>query len=50
MWYHFNFTSGANPYICVNYKDACRNIRFWKRKGYKVEKIQEGYYLVHDND
>lgn len=48
MWYHFTFSSGANPYICINYKDACRNIRHWKRKGYKVEKLDEGFYLVFD--
>lgn len=48
MWNHFSFTSGSNPYITTTeeaYKKAIRNFR---RHGFDVEKIQEGFYLVHD--
>lgn len=48
MWYNFTFTSGANPYICINLKSAVENIKHYKRKGYKVEKQENGFYLVHD--
>lgn len=47
-WYHFTFTSGANPYICINWKSAEKNIRHYKRKGYKVERIDKTFYLVYD--
>ena len=50
MWYHFEFISGANPYIAFTKENAEENIRLWKSKGYQVVKIKEGYYKVYDNE
>ena len=48
MWYCFEFTSGANPYIAKSLEEAGRVIRRMKRKKYKVEKIIDGFYRVYD--
>lgn len=48
MWYHFQFDSKANPYIAKTEGEAKRKIRAWKRKGYYVRKIREGFYYVED--
>ena len=48
MWYHFEFTSGCNPYIATNEETAKKVIRKYRRKGYKVEKITEGFYRIYD--
>lgn len=48
MWYHFQFDSKANPYIAKTKEEADRKIRAWKRKGYYVRKIREGFYYVED--
>ena len=48
MWYHFEFTSGANPYIAFTEENAKKVIRRMKRKGYAVELIVDGFYRVYD--
>lgn len=48
MWYHFTFTSGANPYVAMDEKNAKKNIRHWKRKGFRVEELEKRFYLVYD--
>ena len=50
MWYHFQFISGANPYISKSEKDAKKNVRLWKKKGYTVTKLENGFYIVDDSD
>ena len=49
MWYHFEFTSGANPYIAFTEEKAKEMIRKMKRKKYLVEEIVSGFYRVYDN-
>ena len=48
MWYHFQFDSKANPYVAKTEAEAKRKIRAWKRKGYYVRKLMEGFYYVED--
>lgn len=48
MWYHFIFTSGANPYVAMNEENAKKNMRFWKRKGYQIKELMNRHYLVYD--
>lgn len=48
MWNHFSFTSGSNPYITTTEEARKKAIRNFRRHGFDVEKIQEGFYLVHD--
>lgn len=54
MWYHFSFTSGANPYIAKTEEEAKKKIRSWKRKGYEVTPFADGglvnikSYIVKD--
>lgn len=48
MWYHFEFTSGANPFIAFEEKTAKKNVKFWRKKGWSVEKIIDGFYRVYD--
>ena len=49
MYIHFQFTSGANPYITFT---SCAKRNFMgrcKRRGYEVEKIRDGFYMVNDS-
>lgn len=48
MWYHFEFTSGSNPYICTSYESAVKLIKRYRRKHITVEKIIDGFYRVYD--
>ena len=48
MWYHFQFESGANPYIAKTENEARKVIRRWQRKGWKVHQIVGRYYVVDD--
>lgn len=50
MWYHFQFKSGANPYVCFNEKVMEAKIKYWKSKGFKVDKIEPGFYVVDDRE
>ena len=48
-WTHFEFTSGANPYIAfVKEEEAEELIRKYKQKGYLIEELSEGFYRIHD--
>lgn len=51
-WSHFEYTSGANPYIAKTQAERDRIIRKYKRKGIEVvkEKCSNGteFYFVHD--
>ncbi len=49
MWKHFTFTSGCNPYITTDDKKANAAIKRWRKNGFTVEKIQEGFYIVNDS-
>lgn len=49
MWYHFEYASGANPYIAKSAEEAQKVIRYNNQEGNVVEKLsQDGFYLVHD--
>ena len=50
MWHHFEFTSGANPYIAFTDANAKENIKLWNSKGWRVEAVREGFYKVHDEE
>lgn len=47
-WTHFEFTSGANPYIAFIEEEAKELIRKYKQKGYLIEELSEGFYRIHD--
>lgn len=40
MFYHFEYASGANPYIALNEKERDRIRRRHTRRGEKVTRIQ----------
>lgn len=44
---HFEFTSGANPYIA---KDEKEKNRIFKKYGNKVKEIEPGFYKVDDSE
>lgn len=44
MFYHFEYTSGANPYIAKTEKERDRIIR----KYGAVKEISKGFYLIDD--
>ena len=48
MFTHFEYTSGANPYISFSEDKAQQIIRKWKRRKIQVEKIGNNHYLIHD--
>lgn len=48
MLYHFDFTSGANPFVAMGEKNAKKNIRYWNKKGWIVEDLGDRFYLVYD--
>ena len=51
VWYHFEFASGANPYIAKTADEARKVIRHQNQEGNVVEKLsQDGFYLVHDKE
>lgn len=47
-WTHFEFTSGANPYIAFVKEEAEELIRKYKQKGYLIEELSEWFYRIHD--
>lgn len=47
-WTHFEFESGANPYIAFTKKNAEKNMRLWRKKGWDIEEIKPNFYVVHD--
>ena len=48
MLYHFEYTSGGNPYIARTPSERDRIIKRHKRKGETVEELKEGFYRIHD--
>ena len=50
MWYHFSFASGGNPYIAMSASKKDSLIRKYRNRGVKVERIEKGFYLVHDEN
>lgn len=48
LLYHFEYTSGANPYVVNTKKRVNRIIERWQRVGVKVTEIEEQFYLVDD--
>lgn len=50
MWHHFEFTSGANPYIAFTDENAEANKKLWQSKGWRIEAVKEGFYKVHDEE
>ena len=56
-WSHFEYTSGANPYIAKTQAERDRIIRKYKRKGIAVDKVvcssrdlDTEFYIVHDKE
>ena len=46
--HHFEYTSGANPYIVNTEKSANTIIGRWQRMGVAVTQIKDKFYLVDD--
>ena len=55
-WTHFDYTSGANPYIAITDDKRDEVIRKWEERGVWIESIPnlnggDGlWYLVHDKE
>ena len=47
-WTHFEYMSGANPYISTTEANKRKIFRKYKKLGIEVEKIRDGFYLIHD--
>ena len=47
-WTHFDYGSGANPYIAFDENEAQRVIRVHHRRGNYVRKIKDGFYYIDD--
>ena len=45
---HFQFTSGANPYITMTVEATKKFISQCKRNGFDLRLIQDGFYEVDD--
>ena len=50
MWTHFKFASGCNPYISMAEDNARKLLRRFKRKGYGITLIKDGFYLIDDKE
>ena len=48
MWYHFQFTSGGNPYIAKTEEERDRVINKHKELGETVKELKPGFYIVDD--
>lgn len=48
MWYHFEYTSGGNPYIAKTEEKKKEIINKYKFSGCAVEKTGERTFVVHD--
>ena len=48
MLYHFEYTSGGNPYIARTPSERDRIIRRHRNRGETVEELKEGFYRIHD--
>lgn len=49
MYYHFSYTSGANPYIAKTEKERDRIIKKHETAGEIVTETQNGFYIIDDN-
>lgn len=48
MFYHFEYTSGGNPYIAKTETERDRIIKKHERTGEKVAEIRAGFYIIDD--
>lgn len=49
MYYHFEYSSGANPYIAKTEKERDRVINKHQKAGETVKEIKPGFYVISDN-
>lgn len=48
-WTHFEYTSGANPYIAKTEAERERIFMKYARLGIEIEKLPNGeFYIIHD--
>ena len=47
-WTHFDFDSGANPYIAMTKEKREEVMNNCKSLGFEVEEIRPHMFLVHD--
>lgn len=47
---HFEYTSGANPYIVFDSRTAYKVIKRWNSVGVNVTKITDNMYRVDDKE
>ena len=48
MYYHFEYSSGGNPYIAKTEKERDRIIRKHTKAGDLVNEIKPGFYIIGD--
>lgn len=48
MFYHFEYTSGGNPYIAKTEKERDRIIKKHITAGDKVTETKTGFYIIDD--
>lgn len=48
MFYHFEYTSGGNPYIAKTETERNRIIKKHEAAGDIVNEIREGFYIIGD--
>ena len=48
MIYHFEYTSGGNPYIAKTENERDRIIKKHETAGDKVTEIRTGFYIIDD--
>ena len=55
-WSHFEYTSGANPFIATTDEKRREVIREWEERGALVESVPNPiggamrWYVIHDKD
>ena len=49
MYYHFEYSSGANPYIAKTETERDRVINRHKKAGELVKEIKPGFYVIEDS-
>lgn len=48
MYYHFEYTSGSNPYIAKTKEERDRIIEKHESAGDKITEIKTNFYLIDD--
>ena len=48
MFYHFEYTSGGNPYIAKTESERDRVVKKHTEAGDVVQEIRAGYYIIDD--